>query len=198
VLAWRGGIIGYRFTLIGIGIAEFMLSLVGYLLARADIYDAREAMTWIVGSIGQAGPGELTALLVATALLIPMAVLLGRPLRALELGDDTATALGTRVELSRFALIGVAIALVAFATAAAGPIVFVALVAGPLAARLLGPASGGIVAAGLVGAALVLAADLVAEHVLPIALPTGVVTGLIGAPYLVWTLATVNRQGRGG
>lgn len=198
VLAWRGGIVGYRFILIGIGIAEFMFSLVGYLIARAEIYDAREAMTWLVGSLGQAGSGELVALLVAVAVLLPLAILLGRPLRALELGDETATVLGTRVEPARFALIGVAIVLVAFATAAAGPIVFVALIAGPIAARLLGPASGGIIAAGLVGAALVLSADLVAEHVLPVPLPTGVVTGLIGAPYLIWLLATVNREGRGG
>ena len=63
--------------------------------------------------------------------------------------------------------------LVAFATAAAGPIVFVALVAGPIAHRLLGPAPGGILAAALVGAIIVLAADLVAQHLLPIALPTG-------------------------
>ena len=86
--------------------------------------------------------------------------------------------------------------LVAFATAAAGPIPFVALMAGPIAARLAGPAPGGIVAAGFVGASLVMAADLVANHVMPVALPTGVVTGLIGAPYLIWLLVTVNSRGR--
>jgi iron complex transport system permease protein len=44
----------------------------------------------------------------------------------------------------------------------------------------------------------VLGADLVAQQVLPTPLPTGVVTGIIGAPYLIWLLATVNREGRGG
>ena len=57
VLAWRDGISGYRFILIGIGVSEFMLSIVGYMIAQADIYDAREAMTWLVGSVGQAGVG---------------------------------------------------------------------------------------------------------------------------------------------
>ena len=75
---------------------------------------------------------------------------------------------------------------------------FVALIAGPIAKRLLGPAGGSIVAAGIVGAIIVLAADLVASNALPVALPTGVVTGLIGAPYLIWLLATTNREGRGG
>ena len=198
VLAWRDGIVGYRFILVGIGISQFMLSLVGYLLARAEIYDAREAMAWLVGSVGFAETAEIAALLVAVAVALPIAWLLGRPLRALELGDDAAVALGARVEWSRFGLIAVSIVLVAVAAAAAGPLAFVALIAGPMAMRLLGPAAGGLVAAGLVGAGLVLAADLVASHLLPVALPTGVVTGLVGAPYLVWLLATTNREGRGG
>jgi iron complex transport system permease protein len=198
VLAWRDGISGYRFILIGIGVSELMLSIVGYLVSKADIYDAREALTWLVGSVGRAGAGELGALIVAVAVLLPFALLLDRPLRTLELGDDAAEALGARVEVSRLALIAASVVLVAFATAAAGPLMFVALIAGPVARRLLGPASGGILAAGLVGASIVLTSELVAVHVLPISLPTGVVTGAIGAPYLIWLLATTNHEGQGG
>ena len=198
LLAWRDGISGYRFILIGIGVSEFMLAIVGYVVAKADFPDARAAMTWLVGSVGHAGTGQLYALFAAVAVCVPAALLLARPLRALELGDDAATALGARVEACRLALFAVAIVLVAVATAAAGPIMFVALVAGPIAGRLLGSASGGLLAAALVGAIVVLASDLVAEHALPIALPTGVVTGAIGAPYLIWLLATANRDGRGG
>lgn len=197
VLAWRDGISGYRFILIGIGVSEFMLALVGYIVVEADLFEAREAMTWLVGSVGRAGTGELRALVAAVAVLLPLALLLERPLRALQLGDDAAASLGARVEAYRLALLGVAIALVAFATAAAGPLVFVALVAGPVARRLLGP-SGAILAAGLVGAIIVLAADLVASNAFATPLPTGVVTGVIGAPYLIWLLVTTNRAGRGG
>ncbi|TDV47927.1 FecCD transport family protein [Actinophytocola oryzae] len=53
-------------------------------------------------------------------------------------------------------------------------------------------------AAGFTGASLLLVADLVARHVLPTELPTGVVTGAVGAPYLLWLLATANRAGSGG
>ncbi len=197
LLAWRGGITGYRFILIGIAVSEFMLSIVGYVISRAELYEARQAMTWLVGSVGQAGSGELRTLLAALVVIIPIALVLERPLRTLELGDDTAKALGSRVEVSRLALLGLSIILIGFSVAVAGPIMFVALIAGPIAARIAGP-SGGIVAAGLVGAVIVLAADLVAQQVLPTALPTGVVTGIIGAPYLIWLLATVNREGRGG
>lgn len=198
LVAWRDGISGYRLILVGIGVSEFMLSIVTYLVARADLYDAREAMHWLTGSIGQSGNRELIALVIALIVLLPAALLLNRPLQALELGDDAARALGSRVERSRIGLIAVSIALVAFATAVAGPIAFVALIAGPIARRILGPASGGILASAFVGAIIVLAADLVSQHLLPEALPTGVVTGAVGAPYLIWLLATVNREGRGG
>lgn len=197
LLAWRDGISGYRFVLIGIGISQLMLSIIGYIVARADIHEAREAMTWLVGTVGLAGPGELRVLLGAVVLLVPAALLLERPLRALELGDDAATALGARVELSRLGLLALSIVLVGLSVAAAGPIMFVALIAGPIATRLTGP-GGSVLASGLVGAVIVLAADLVAQHLVPTALPTGVVTGIIGAPYLIWLLATVNREGRGG
>jgi iron complex transport system permease protein len=198
VLAWRDGVTGYRFILIGIGVAAFFDGLIGYVLARAQLFEARQAMHWLTGSVGQASIGELWILLFVQPVLLPLAVLLQRQLRALEVGDDTTRRLGARTELSRAGLLATAVALVALAVAVAGPIVFVALVAGPIANRLLGPATGSVMAAGLVGAALLLAADLVAEQVLPTPLPTGVVTGAVGAPYLLWLLITTNRQGGGG
>jgi iron complex transport system permease protein len=198
VLAWRDGVTGYRFILIGIGVMVFFEGLTGFMLTRARLFEARQAIHWLTGSVGHASATELRMLFVALAVLLPAAIALQRSLRALELGDDTARALGSRTELSRAALLAVAVALVALAVSVAGPIVFVALVAGPIANRLLGPATGGIAAAALVGAAMLLSADLVAEHLLPTPLPTGVVTGAVGAPYLLWLLATTNRQGAGG
>ena len=53
-------------------------------------------------------------------------------------------------------------------------------------------------AAGFVGAVIVLVSDLIAVHVMPVPLPTGVITGLIGGPYLIWLLIRVNKEGRGG
>jgi len=198
VLAWKDGVTGYRFILIGIGISAFATGLTGYALTRADLTEARAAMHWLVGSIGQSGQREVDVLLVVVALLLPSTVVLQRMLRSLDVGDDTARSLGTRAELVRFLLILVGVVLTALATAVAGPIAFVALVAGPVADRLLGTAAGGIVAAALVGACLVLGSDFVAVEMLPAELPTGVVTGAIGAPYLLWLLATTNKRGLGG
>lgn len=198
LLAWRDGITGYRFILIGIGLTEMFVALTGYSIAKADLYDAREAMTWLVGSVGSAGAFELRVLLVAVAVLLPVVFVLARQLGVLELGDDAAKALGLRVERLRLVLLILAVVLVALATAAAGPVAFVALISGPVAVRLVGSGAASLPAAAMVGAVIVLAADLVAQHLLPVALPTGVVTGAVGAPYLIWLLATVNREGRGG
>jgi iron complex transport system permease protein len=193
-LAWRDGISGYRFILIGIGVSTFMYGIVGYLLTRARLVDAREAMHWLTGTVGQSGDTEVNILLIALAVLVPLSVVLRRLLRSLELGDDTARTLGTRAEAARLLLIFVAVVLTGLATAVAGPLMFVALVAGPIADRLLGSATGSLLAAAIVGAGLVLASDYVAVNLLPTQLPTGVVTGAVGAPYLLWLLATTNRE----
>ena len=122
VLAWRDGVSGYRFILIGIGIAAFFDGLVGYVLTRAQLFEARQAMHWLTGSVGQASADRAaTCSPAALAVLLPLAVLLQRQLRALELGDDTARALGTRTELSRAALLGAAVVLVALAVAGGRP-----------------------------------------------------------------------------
>jgi iron complex transport system permease protein len=114
------------------------------------------------------------------------------------LGDDTARGLGIGVERARIGLLLVGVALAAIATASAGPIEFVAFVAAPIARRLTG-SSVALVASALCGALLVLAADLVARRAFaPTELPVGVVTGVIGAPYLLYLLARANRIGRGG
>lgn len=198
LLAWRDGISGYRFILIGIGMSAFATGITGYLLTRTSLTEAREALHWLTGSIGQAGDAENDVLLWCLLALTPLVPVLQRMLRTLELGDETARGLGARLEPSRLLLIGVAVLLTALATAVAGPIAFVALVAGPVADRLLGPARGSILAAGAVGAILCLLADHVAVNVLPVEMPTGVVTGAVGAPYLLWLIATTNRRGLGG
>ncbi len=196
-LAWRDGIDGFRMILIGIGVAELLMAVVLYLVARAELNDARAAMHWLIGSTGQSGNGELYALIAALVILAPAALVLERLLRTVELGDDPARALGLGVERSRLALIAVATAFVGFATAVAGPVMFVALVAGPVAQRLAGGGRSGLVAAALFGASLMLAADVVARDLMPTALPTGVVTGAVGAPYLLWVLVSANRGGDG-
>jgi len=115
----------------------------------------------------------------------------------MELGDDAATALGAHVEAVRLGLMLVAVAYAAFATAAVGPVTFVAFVAGPIARNLLAGSGKGFVQAAVVGALVMLGSDLVAQHALPmVQLPVGVVTGVFGAGFLLWLLVVSNRAGK--
>jgi len=85
--------------------------------------------------------------------------------------------------------------LVAVAVAAAGPIAFVSFLAGPIARALNGGRTT-LLGAGLTGAAIVVASDYVADYLLAdINFPVGVVTGALGAPFLLWLLAS-GRTGR--
>ena len=111
------------------------------------------------------------------------------------MGDDLAAGLGVRLGLVRVIIILSAVGLVAFATAASGPIAFVAFLSGPIAARLLGWTDALLIPAALVGAALVLFADYAGQFLLPARYPVGIVTGVLGAPYLVWLIIRDNRTG---
>lgn len=197
LLAWRDGVTGQRFVLIGIAIAFMGQAALGYMLTRADVRDAQSAWVWLVGSVGSARWDEIGLLAAAVAVLAPLALALGPSLRVLQFGDDAATGLGVRAQRARAAVIAVAVALAAAGVAAAGPVAFVAFMAAPIARRIAG---GGLalLPAALVGAAVVALADLAGRHLLPgdVQVPVGVVTGAVGAPYLLWLLATGARGGR--
>jgi iron complex transport system permease protein len=113
----------------------------------------------------------------------------------MRLGDDTAAGLGVRVERTRVLVVVAAVGLVSFATAASGPIAFVAFLSGPIAARIVGTGGSPLLPAALVGALLVLVADLCGQWLFASRYPVGVVTGVLGAPYLVYLIVRSNRAG---
>lgn len=198
-LAWNSGVTPYRLVLIGIGVSAMAGAIVSFLFTRARIMEVQKALSWLTGSLNGATFEAITPLALAMLVLCPLAAWLSRSLRTLQLGDDTATALGTRVEWSRLGLILVAVLLAAVATSAVGPIAFVAFVAGPIARRLLGPAGNALLPSALVGALVTVAADFVAQHMLGRnQLPVGVVTGALGAVFLIYLLAAAHRSGQGG
>jgi ABC-type enterobactin transport system permease subunit len=194
LLAWRAGIDGYRLVLVGIALWSFGTALVDWLLTDAEIYDAASAYVWITGSLNARTWHHALPLAVALAILLPLALALSRVLRILQLGDDTARGLGVRLQSAQAATVLVAVGCVAFAVSAAGPITFVALVVPQIAVRLTGGARPPLLASGLLGAVLVVGADLVTRTVLPQALPVGILTAVLGAPYLLWLLIRGRRR----
>lgn len=195
LLSFRGGVLGTRLILIGIGVAAMLDSVTAYVLSKAATWELPEAMRWLTGSLN--GTTWVSVWPAALALLVFGGLLLAQSgsLNVLRLGDDTAAALGVRVDRSRLLLIVSAVGLIAFATAAAGPISFVAFLSGPIAARIMRPGHSLLIPAALVGVLLVLIADFAGQFAFGTRYPVGVITGALGAPYLVYLIVRANRKG---
>lgn len=184
--------------LAGIAIAALAGALTGILVALADDQQLRDLTFWGMGSLAGASWPKLAVALVLVGPALLLAPRLGPALNALALGEAAAAHMGHDVErLKRRAVLGVA-ALAGAAVALAGGIGFVGIVvphllrlaAGPDHRRLL-------VDAALLGAALLVLADLVARRITaPAELPIGIVTAVMGAPVFLWIL--LRRRGFGG
>jgi iron complex transport system permease protein len=198
-LAYRRGVSGYRIVLVGIGITAVLTALTNYLLTEAQVIEVQRAFLWLTGSLNGRSWDHVRPVSFALAALVPVTLGLSRQLRLLEMGDDIARGLGGRVEATRGALLLSGALLAATGTAAAGPVGFIALAAPQIARRLVGGRSLALVPAGVCGALLMVTADLVGRRIFaPTELPVGVVTGVVGAPYLLYLLARSNRLGSGG
>jgi iron complex transport system permease protein len=197
LLAWQRGVHGYRLVLIGIGATAVLSAVNSYLLVKANFVDAARAVVWIAGSLDGRDWDQVWPLLGACAVLMPILLGQSRALRITEMGDDAAHALGVSVERTRLIVVLAAVLLTASATAAAGPIVFVALTAPQLARRLTKSPGVGLLPSALMGAGLLVLADLAAQHAFGSGqVPVGVATGVLGGGYLLWLLISERRAGR--
>ncbi|GGN66340.1 ABC transporter permease [Actinoplanes lobatus] len=189
---------GFRFILVGVGMAAILTGISGYLLTRGQQMENARALLWLTGSLDGRSWTQAVPLLVVLGAVLPFLVLACGPgLRILEMGDDAASALGVPVSLLRNGALLAAALLVSFGAAAAGPVAFVALIAPHLAKRLTRAPGPNLLPSIAVGALLLSGADFIAQHALDDrVLPVGVITGLVGGAYLVWLLTTERRAGR--
>jgi iron complex transport system permease protein len=194
--AWKRGVQGYRLILVGIGIGYAAYAVNDYLMTRAQIFEVQRAAVWLTGSLNGRSWDHVRPVGLGLLVLMPITLGLGRRLRLLELGNDAAAALGVNVNRTRLALVLCGVGLAALATASAGPVAFIALVAPPIARRLVRSPGVSLVPAALVGSLLTVVADLAARRVFaPTELPVGIATAAIGGPYLLWLLTREIRSG---
>jgi iron complex transport system permease protein len=186
--AWRGGVAPVRLILVGIGFSALATAGITIMTTFGTINRVTSALVWLAGSVYGRGWEQVVPLLPWLVIGGGLAILSARQLDTLGLGDDVAAGLGVAVQRQRLILLIVAVALAASAVATAGAIAFVGLMAPHLARRLVGPGHAALLpAAALVGAVLVVAADLVGRMALaPIEIPCGLITAIVGAPYFLY------------
>ena len=185
---------GYRLVLVGIGVGAMLTGLNTILLVTGDLDQAMTAQLWLSGSLNTRTWAHVLPAALGLVLITPVAVYQARQLNLLEMGDDTASQLGVSVERSRLLMVMAAVGLTAIATAAAGPISFIALAAPQLARRLTGSPDIPLLTGAVMGALLLLVADLVSQRFTQhLNLPIGLTTGLLGGLYLLWLLAGSRR-----
>lgn len=199
LLSYRGGIQGFRLIIVGIGVSAMLGSVNAYLVSRADVEEAMTVGFWGAGSITRVSWPELGPGMVVVAGIVITSVVLAPALRRMELGDDAAVTLGTRLTGARLGLIVTGVAGVALTTAIAGPIGFIALVAPQLARRLTRSPGVSLIAAAGMGATL-----LATAHVLSLTIslwyrpvPVGLLTICLGGLYLIWLLVRETRRQSG-
>ncbi|MFC8093337.1 FecCD family ABC transporter permease [Streptomyces sp. NPDC057301] len=193
VFAWGSGLAVTRLVLTGLAVQAGLAAAVNLMIVRFPAELAGSALQWTTGSVYGRTWAEVWGAAGAMVVALGAALVMHRRLAVLDLGDDSAGSLGLDTSRARLQLLFVAVALASLAAALAGPVTFVALAVPHIVRFVTGPPTAASLApAGLTGAVLLLASDLVVQHLLPIeGLPVGAVTATLGAP---WLLVLMLRQ----
>lgn len=190
LLAWRGSSSPLRLILIGIGLGAIATALTTTMIVFGEIFQVTRAIIWLTGSVYGRTWEHIWSLAPWLVIFLPLSFALSRHLNALNLGEEVARGLGSRVEVERGVLLLCSVALTAAAVATAGTIGFVGLIAPHIARRMVGPGHGGLLpASAMTGGALVVLADLLGRVSFgAVEIPCGIITAAIGAPFFLYLL----------
>lgn len=195
LLSLKNGVMsGYTMILIGIGVGAILHAFNGLLLVKGNIDNAIMANLWLAGSLNARTWQHVYPTFIGLLILVPLIIFYAKSLTLMEMGDDMAQQLGVHVGRVRWVMIFSAVLLASLATASAGPIAFVALAAPQLVIRLSHSGKLPIVGSALMGALLLLSADVLSQSLpINITMPVGLMTGVIGGLYLLWLLTRKQR-----
>lgn len=171
-----------------------LTGVTSYLLVQAQITQASAAAHWLAGSLSGVSWVSVWPVLVVLVVVAPIAAVQSRALEVSALGDDLSVGLGIALQRHRLIVIACAVVLTSAAVSASGPVDFVAFVAPQVAARLAARGRPPLAASALLGAVLVVVADLVGRAAFPWEVPVGIVTAIVGAPYLIWLITRHRSQ----
>ncbi len=195
LLSYHHGYSNNRLILIGIGMRAMLSAMISWMLIRTSEYDVGNALRWLSGSLNTVNINDAFSLLIVTIIACVLIAIMNNGLSVMGLGEELPVSLGVNTKTIRISLVIVGLMLVAFATSITGPIASVSFLSGPIAGRILRNGKNNMAATACIGAILVLASDLIAQYGLSSRYPVGVVTGMLGAPYLLYLIFMMNKKG---
>ncbi|MBN7770721.1 iron ABC transporter permease [Marinobacter daepoensis] len=188
-LAGANGTRGYRFIVAGVGIGAIAGAVTQVMLSRVAIDAANAAYPWTVGSLNARSEHSVTILGLGLAIGCLALIATSRALNTLQFSDAVAIALGTRLKATRILGLGLSVMLTGLAVSVCGPVGLIALLAPEFARMLCRPGKMPLMAAALTGAAFMVIADLIGRTLFaPLEIPVGIITAIVGSPYLLWIL----------
>lgn len=193
-VSWKRGLHPTILTLVGIAVAALGSAIINLMIIHAKV-DVAPALSWMAGSTYNRGWTEVQRIVPAILILLPLAAWLGRKVDLLTFSEESSTGLGLHVRNTRVYVAIIAVLLASIAAANVGSVGFIGLLA-PHAARMLVGARHrqSMVIAALLGGILLAGADWIGRVVMiPKELPSGIVTALLGAPYLLYLMGKTNK-----
>ncbi|MFF2750420.1 Fe(3+)-hydroxamate ABC transporter permease FhuB [Kitasatospora sp. NPDC058048] len=180
---------GYRILVVGLAMSALASAVIQVAMARRSLNSAGSLYIWTNGSLNGRDLAVATPVLIGLAALVPIALAVARRLAVLRFDDSVASALGVDPGRVRLACLLLAVALAGLAVGVCGPVGFVALAAPVIAGRLAGPARVPVLGSALTGALLVVLADTLGRVLFAgVEIPVGIVTTVLGGPFLLWVL----------
>ncbi|KPQ28584.1 MAG: iron complex transport system permease protein [Marinobacter excellens HL-55] len=188
-LAGANGTRGYRFIVAGLGIGAIAGAVTQVMLSQVAIDDANAAYPWTVGSLNARTPESVQLLALGLAVGWLALMFLSRAVNSLQFSDPVAITLGIKLKRTRLLGLGLSVLMTGLAVSVCGPVGLVALLAPELARSLCRPGKVPLTASALAGAGFMVVADLLGRTLLsPLEIPVGIITAIVGSPYLLWIL----------
>ncbi|MFJ3628943.1 Fe(3+)-hydroxamate ABC transporter permease FhuB [Streptomyces albidoflavus] len=180
---------GYRVLVVGLAMSALASAVTQVIISRRSLNSASSLYVWTSGSLNGRSYSVALPVLAGLCVLVPLALVAARHLAVLRFDDSTASSLGAGPGRVRVLCMLLAVALAGLAVGICGPVGFVALASPVIASRLAGPLRVPLIGSMLTGAVLVVVADTLGRIVfLGTELPVGVVTTVLGGPFLLWVL----------
>lgn len=184
-----------KMIIVGIGFQAIFNALISYLMIIGNQQSLPLVLRWLNGSLNGISLSQLPLLFLAIIVLVPIITFYGKHLKQLELGEDVAKSLGVKTNFLKIFLITTTVLLIGVSTSVTGPITFVSFLVGPIINKIMGKNFSNVLPAGFLGSILVLCSDFIGQNAFNYKFPVGVITGLFGAPYLIWILIQMSRKG---